>query len=95
MDDEEKQKLLARASRLEGKMLFVKAAEVYLSLSMQEQAAAAYEKGSDYTRAAELYAKLGKEEDAARCRKLRDAASTGNTWQDMQAEFQKDAGNPY
>ena len=95
MDEEEKQKQLARARRLEEKMLFVKAAEVYLSLSMQEQAAAAYEKGSDYTRAADLFDKLGKKVDAARCRKLRDANSTGGTWQDMQAEFQKDAGNPY
>ena len=95
MDEEEKQKLLSRAKRLEEKMLFVKAAEIYTSLSLLPEAASAYEKGSDYTRAAELYTKLGKDADAARCRKLRDAASTGNTWQDMQAEFQKDAGNPY
>ena len=38
---------------------------------------------------------LGKKDDAARCRKKRDADSTGGTWQDIQAEFQKDAGNPY
>ncbi|MFA6908101.1 MAG: hypothetical protein WC263_04725 [Candidatus Micrarchaeia archaeon] len=95
MDEEEKQALLARARRLEGKMLFVKAAEIYLSLSMDAEAAAAFERGSDYSRAAALFEKLGKKEDAARCRKSRDAASTGGTWQDMQAEFQKDAGNPY
>ncbi len=95
MDDEEKAKQLARAKRLEGKMLFVKAAEIYLSLSMEAEAASAFERGSDYSRAALLFDKLGKNEDAARCRKLRDAASTGGTWQDIQAEFQKDAGNPY
>ena len=95
MDETEKEKLLARAKRLEGKMLFVKAAEIYLSLAMEAVAAAAFEKGSDYTRAASLFEKLGKKEDVLRCRKLRDAASTGGTWQDIQAEFQKDAGNPY
>ena len=95
MDDEEKTKQLARAKRLEDKMLFVKAAEIYLSLSMEAEAAAAFERGSDYSRAASLFEKLGKADDAARCKKLRDAASTGGTWQDMQAEFQKDAGNPY
>ncbi|MFA6328225.1 MAG: hypothetical protein WCY41_02150 [Candidatus Micrarchaeia archaeon] len=95
MDETEKASQLARAARLEGKMLFVKAAEVYLSLSMEAEAADAYEKGSDYSHAASLFDKLGKKEDAARCRKKRDAASTGGTWQDMQAEFQKDAGNPY
>ena len=95
MDEEEKAKQLARAKRLEGKMLFVKAAEIYLSLSMDVEAAVAFEKGSDYTRAVALFDKLGKKEDAARCRKKRDADSTGGTWQDIQAEFQKDAGNPY
>jgi len=95
MDEEEKAKLLARAKRLEEKMLFVKAAEIYLSLSMEADAAEAFEKGSDYSRAASLFEKLGRPEDAARCRKKRDAASTGGTWQDIQAEFQKDAGNPY
>ncbi len=95
MDDEEKAKLLARAKRLEEKTLFVKAAEIYLSLSMEKEAAGTFEKGSDYTRAASLFEKLGKKDDAARCRKKRDADSTGGTWQDIQAEFQKDAGNPY
>jgi len=95
MDETEKTKLLARAKRLEEKMLFVKAAEIYLSLSMEAEAAEAYEKGSDYSHAASLFDKLGKKADAARCRKNRDAASTGGTWQDIQPEFQKDAGNPY
>jgi hypothetical protein len=95
MDDEEKAKLLARARRLEEKMLFVKAADAYLSLSMEAEAASAFEKGGDFTRAAALFEKLGKEEDAARCRKRRDDGATGGTWQDLQAEFQKDAGNPY
>ena len=95
MDEEEKAKLLARAKRLEEKMLFVKAADAYLQLSMQDEAATALERGGDYSRAAELYTKLGKKGDAERCRKLRDANSTGNTWQSMQAEFQQDKGNPY
>ena len=95
MDEAEKTGLLARAKRLEEKMLFVKAAEIYISFSMEAEAADAFEKGSDYSRAALLFDKLGKKEDAARCRKKRDAASTGGTWQDIQAEFQKDAGNPY
>jgi len=95
MDEAEKSKQLARAKRLEEKMLFVKAAEIYLSLSLESEAAEAFEKGSDYSRAASLFEKLGKADRAERCRKLRDAASTGGTWQDMQAEFQKDAGNPY
>jgi hypothetical protein len=95
MEEGEKAKLLARASRLEAKMLFVKAAEAYLSLSMEAEAAAAYEKGGDYSRAAGLFAKLGKEGDAARCRKKRDEGATGSTWQDLQAEFQQDKGNPY
>jgi len=95
MDDEEKAKLLARARRLEEKMLFVKAAEAYLSLSMNAEAACAFERGSAYDEAAGLFEKLGKAEDAARCRKLRDANATGSTWQDMQAEFQQDKGNPY
>ena len=95
MDDSEKSALLARAKRLEGKMLFVKAAEIYLELGMRAEAAAAYEKGSAFDKAAEQFVKLGKKEDAARCRKKRDENSTGGTWQDLQAEFQKDAGNPY
>ena len=94
MDETEKAGLVAKAKRLEGKYLYVKAGGIYLSLSMEAEAAAAFEKGSDYTRAAALFDKLGKGEDAARCRKLRDQNSTGSTWQDLQSEFQKDAGNP-
>ena len=95
MDDAQKAELIAKAKRLEGKMLYVKAAAVYLELGMGAEAAAAYEKCGDYGKAADLFVKLGKEADAARCRKKRDENSTGNTWQDMQADFQKDAGNPY
>ena len=94
MDETGKAELLAKAKRLEGKYLFVKAGEVYLSLSMVAEAAAAFEKGSDYSHAAALFDKLGKKADAERCRKLRDANSTGATWQDLQSEFQQDAGNP-
>jgi hypothetical protein len=95
MDEEEKATLLSRVKRLEEKMLFVKAAEAYLLLSMPNEAASALERGGDYSRAAELYTKLGKKEDAERCRKLRDDGATGGTWQDLQAEFQQDKGNPY
>jgi hypothetical protein len=95
MDDAEKSGLLARAKRLEGKMLFVKAADIYVGLGMGQEAASAYEKGSAFDKAAEQFSKLGKMDDAARCRKKRDENSTGGTWQDLQAEFQKDAGNPY
>jgi len=95
MDDEEKKALLAKAKRLEEKLLYVKAAEAYLKLSMEEGAAAAYEKGGDFGKAALLFEKMGKKGDAARCRKKRDEASTGQTWQDMQSEFQHDSGNPY
>ncbi len=95
MEETEKDALVAKAKRLEEKMLFVRAAEIYLKLEMKPEAAAAYEKGSAFEKAADLFAKLGKKEDAERCRKKRDAASTGTTWQDMQAEFQQDKGNPY
>lgn len=95
MDDEEKAKLLARAKRLEEKLLFVKASDAYLQLGMQSEAAFALEKGGAFDRAAELFSKIGKKEDAVRCRAKRDAASTGQTWQDLQSEFQHDSGNPY
>ena len=95
MDGSEKEKLIARAKRLEEKMLYVKAAEVYLSLSMQPEAASAYEKGGDYSRASLLFEKLGKKDDALRCKKKRDDGASGGTWQDIQAEFQQDKGNPY
>lgn len=95
MEETEKAALLAKAKRLEEKMLFVKAAEVYLRLEMHEQAAFSYEKGSAFEKAADLFTKLGKKEDAERCRKKRDASATGATWQDVQAEFQQDKGNPY
>lgn len=94
MDDAEKAALLARAKRLEGKMLFVKAADAYVTLGMGAEAAAAYEKGSAFDKAAEQFMKLGRKDDAERCRKKRDENSTGSTWQDLQAEFQKDSGNP-
>ena len=95
MDESERTLLIAKAARLEEKMLFVKAAEVYLKLSEDGKAAEAYEKGSAFDRAAALFSKAGKDKDAARCRAKRDAASTGQTWQDVQSEFQKDSGNPY
>lgn len=95
MDENEKTALAAKAKRLEGKQMFVKAAEAYFSLGMNEDAASAYERGGAFEKAAVLFSKLGKEAEAARCRAKRDAASTGQTWQDLQAEFQQDKGNPY
>lgn len=95
MDESEKSALLAKAKRLEERMLFVKAAEAYLKAEMEDEAAAAYEKGSAFEKAAGLFAKIGKNDDAKRCRKKMEAAATGTTWQDLQAEFQQDKGNPY
>ncbi len=95
MEEGEKEKMLAKAARLEEKSLFVKAADIYLSFGMGDKAASAYEKGGAFDKAAVLFSKLGKEPDAIRCRAKRDAASTGQTWQDLQSEFQKDSGNPY
>jgi len=95
MDAEEKALLVAKAKRLEGKLLYVKAAEVHLLLGDEQSAAADYERGSDFGKAAALFEKMGKKDDAERCRKKRDEASTGQTWQDLQSEFQKDSGNPY
>jgi hypothetical protein len=94
-EDAEKAKALARAARLEEKSLFVKAAEIYLSLGMEDKAASAYEKGGAFDKAASIFSKIGRGADAARCKAKRDAASTGQTWQDLQAEFQQDKGNPY
>ena len=95
MEETEKQELMAKAKRLEGKQMFVKAAEIYASLGMGIEAAKAFESASAYDKAIALFEKAGKKEDAVRCRKKRDAASTGQTWQDMQADFQHDSGNPY
>lgn len=95
MDAKDKEKLLARAEKLEAKLLFVKAAEIYLSLSMEQKAAVAFEKGGDYSKAAEIFEKLGFKSDAERCRRLRDSSASATTWYDLQAEFQKDKGNPY
>ena len=95
MDDEEKQSLLLRAAVLEKKQLFVKAAEAYLKAGEEGKAAKAYEKGCAYDKAIALFEKMGDSEGAERCRKLRDAASGGGSWLDLQSEFQKDAGNPY
>ena len=95
MDDMEKQSLLAKAKRLEGKLLLVKAAETYLKLEMKPEAASAYERGGAFEKAADLFAALGKKEDAERCKSKLEAARSGRTWADEQAEFQQDKGNPY
>jgi len=93
--EDEKQKFVLRASALEKRQLFVKAAELYLQAGEEGKAAGAYEAGCAYDKAIGLFKKMGKEKDIARCEKKRDAASTGGSWLDMQSEFQKDAGNPY
>ncbi|MFA6489182.1 MAG: hypothetical protein WCT52_00710 [Candidatus Micrarchaeia archaeon] len=95
MEETGKQELLAKAKRLEGKQMFVKAAEIYSSIEMDAEAAKAYESAGAFDKAIAIFEKTGKKEDAARCRKKRDAASSGQTWQDMQADFQHDSGNPY
>lgn len=95
MEEAEKQELLAKAKRLEGKQMLVKAAEIYATLGMEADAARAFEAAASFDKAIALYLKMGKPEDAARCRKKRDEASTGQTWQDMQSDFQHDSGNPY
>lgn len=95
MEEEERQKLLARAKTLEGKMLYVKAADILVSLGMEDAAAVDYEKASAFDRAEVIFRKLGKKADADRCKLKKEAAATGRSWLDMQAEFQKDAGNPY
>lgn len=95
MDESEKTAMLAKAARLEGKMLFVKAGDVYLALGMRDKAAEAYEKAGAYEKAIALFEKLGKKDDAARCRKKLEAARSGRTWADEQADFQQDKGNPY
>ncbi|MEM4348358.1 MAG: hypothetical protein QXN37_02200 [Candidatus Anstonellaceae archaeon] len=91
----EKQALLEKARRLENKQFFVKAAEVYLSVGMEKEAAEAYEKGGDFEKALKLFEKLGQTEAARRCRHKLEESFSGRTWKDLQAEFQKEKGNPY
>lgn len=87
--------LLAKAQRLEGKKLFVKAAEVYRKIGMNDKAAAALEKGGAFEEAAELFEELGQKEDAARCRKKLEEEKSIPEWSDLQADFQADRGNPF
>ncbi len=95
MDEQEKQQLIEKARRLEGKQLFVRAAETYLKIGMDPEAAAAFEKCGAYDKAEGLYKKLGRGKDAERCAKKRGESMSGTTWQDLQSEFQQDKGNPY
>lgn len=82
--------LEAKAARLEGKKLFVKAADIYLALGQKEKAASALEQGGAYEKAAELYDSLGMKEKAAACRKTLEAEKNPQTWSDLQAEFVSD-----
>ncbi len=95
MEDGEKAALAEKAKRLEGRQLYVKAAEAYFEAGMKEEAANAYETGGAYLKAEELYEKIGRPKDAARCKKKREDAANQPTWSDMHAEFQADRGNPY
>lgn len=95
MEETEKRELLAKAQRLEGKMLYVKAGDIYLQIGIREKAAAAYENGGAFDKAVMQFEKLGRKEDADRCKSKLDAARSGKTWADEQAEFQQDKGNPY
>ncbi len=82
--------LLAKAQRLEAKKLFVKAAEVYKKIGMNDKAAKAYENGGAFEEAASLFDSLGLKEDAARCRKSLEDSKNPKTWLDLQADFQQD-----
>lgn len=82
--------LLQKAQRLEGKKLFVKAAEIYKKLGQDDKAAKAYEDGGAFEQAAGLYEKSGQPESAARCRKSLEEAKNPKTWSEMQADFQQD-----
>ena len=82
--------LLAKAQRLEGKQLFVKAAEIYEKLGLKDKAAFALENGGAYEKAAVLYDGLGQKEKAAECRKKAEEEKNPQTWSDLQAEFVSD-----
>lgn len=94
MEQSERGELLAKAKRLEGKLLFVKAGDIYLAIQMKEDAASAYERGSAFDKAIAVFRELGRPKDAKRCEEKRAAGSTGQTWQDLHSEFQRDNGNP-
>ena len=85
-----KDELRAKATRLEGKKLYVKAAEIYKRIGQNDKAAKAYEDGGAYQEAATLYDSLGRKEDAERCRKTLEAGKNPQTWSDLQAEFVSD-----
>ena len=82
--------LLAKAVRLEGKELFVKAAEVYRKIGLEEKAASALEKGGAFEEAALLFEKIGQPQSAVRCRKSAEEAKSSQTWSDLQADFVSD-----
>lgn len=86
----ERDALLQKARRLEGKKLFVKAAEVYKKIGNADKAAGALEQGGAYEDAAVLFDSLGRHEDAARCRKSLEEAKNPKTWSEMQADFVSD-----
>ena len=81
---------IAKAKRLAEKQLFVKAAQIYQKLGMEDEAAFNYETGGDYDMAIGIYHKLGKEEDVKRCEEKKNASAQTETWDDMHAKFQAD-----
>ncbi len=89
-----KDELIAKAKRLEGKLLYVKAAGIYAKLGMDKEAGQAFETASDFTHAIEHFKKAGCKDDVKRCEGKMGASNNGKTWQDLQKEFQDEAGNP-
>ena len=82
--------LLAKAQRLEGKKLYVKAAAIYEQLKMPKNAALAYESGGAWEQAATIYESLKNIEDAKRCRQKLEESKNSSTWSDLQADFVSD-----
>ncbi len=97
MDEKEltKDELIAKAKRLESKLLYVKAALIYAKLGMDKEAGFAYETASDYAKAIGHFKKANCKEDVKRCEEKISGTNNGKTWQDLQKEFQVEAGNPY
>ncbi|MFA5105552.1 MAG: hypothetical protein WC506_01190 [Candidatus Micrarchaeia archaeon] len=97
MEGEEptREQLIAKAKRLESKLLYAKSGDIYAKLGMDKEAGQAYETAGDLKRAIEYFKKAGCGEDVKRCEQNLKEKASGKTWQDLQKEFQDEAGNPY